>query len=55
VNIGFWTVFKWAAAIVLAPIVVWLTIAILIASIAVCNAPPSSSNRSTPAVKRSHR
>jgi hypothetical protein len=37
---GFWTVLKWAAAVTLAPIVVWGAILLLLASVAVCNAPP---------------
>lgn len=43
---GFWTVFKWVAAIVLAPIVVWGVIALLFVTVAVCNAPPPPPARS---------
>ena len=37
---GFWTVFKWVAAITLAPIVVWLAILLVIAAIAINNENP---------------
>jgi len=34
---GFWTVLKWAMAVVLAPIIVWLTIFLLLAAAVVIN------------------
>ena len=46
---GFWTVLKWAMAVVLAPIIVWLAIALVVAAIAVVNHenPPPAHPRST--------
>jgi len=41
---GFWTVLKWAMAIVLAPIIVWVAIAVIIAAVAIINAEPPPSH-----------